>query len=164
MHEVLRSASHWLLRGSLLLFVLSWSLRIDSEGEGIILGWVLAWAPLGAFVACVQFLFEGFDPKTLLWACVFSLVTLLNGFVFFAVPFVRSVLKERAGLVSLMLGLALVTVVVLFETGTGWHNPFQLGLGPLAWIGSFVLMSASCAASHFAQSLISSSTSVADHD
>ena len=164
MHEALRRSSHWLLCGSLLLFVLSWSLRINSHGEGLFFGWVLVWAPFGAFVACVQFLFEGFDPSTLLWACVFSLVTLLNGFVFFGVPFVRSVLKERSGLISLILGLAIVTLVVLFEVGAGWSNPFQLGFGPLAWIASFALMSASCAASHFAQSSISSSKSVSDHD
>ncbi len=164
MHEVLRSSSHWLLRASLVLFVLSWSLRINSHGEGLCFGWVLVFVPIGAFVAWVQYLFEGFDLNTLKLACLTSLVSVMNGFVFFAVPFVRSVLKERAGLISLMLGLALVMVVVLFEAGAGWPNPFQFGLGPLAWIGSFVLMSASCAASHFSQPSISSSTSVADHD
>ena len=157
--------SLWLFRGSLALFVLSWMLPIGPAGGfNFLFAWVLFYAPFGAFVTWVYFLFEGFDASTLSRACLLSLVTVMNGFVVFVGPFVRRSLQERSGLVSMLLALATVAVVVLFEVEVGWQNPLQFGLGPLVWIGSFVLMSASCAASHFSQSLISSSTSVADHD
>lgn len=164
MHENLHGSSLWLFRGSLLLFVASWMLRIEADGDGLYFAWVLFYVPVGAFVVWVQFVFEGFDPHALLWASLMSLVTLLNAFFFLVGPLRRGVLEERAGLVSVLLGLAIAAVIVLFEATVDWQNPFQLGLGPLAWIGSFVLMSASCAASHFAQSSSSLSTSVADHD
>lgn len=164
MHAILRRSSLWLSRGAMLLFVASSALRFDSHGDGLYFAWVLVYVPVGAFVAWVQFLFGGFDSRTLAWASLMTLVTLLNAFFFLVTPLRSGVLEERAGLVSVLLGLAIVTVVVLFEAIVDWPKPHYLGLGPLAWIASFVLMSASWAASHFAQSSSSSSTSVADHD
>lgn len=164
MHEILRRSSLWLSRGAMLLFVVSSALRFDSHDNDLYFAWVLIYVPVGAFVAWVQFLFEGFDSRTLAWASLMTLVTLLNAFFFFVSPLRSGVLEERAGLVSVLLGLAIVAVVVLFEATADWPNPLHLGLGPLAWIASFVLMSASWAASHFAQSSSSFSTSVADHD
>ena len=164
MHEILRRCSDWLFCGSWGLFALSWILPIDPDWSFPFSGAIVFFlAPFGAFIALACFLYEGFDPQALLMACLLSLVTVMNGF-FVLIPLLRDTLKERAGFVSVTLGLAILAFVLLVEAATEWPSPFQFRLGSFAWLTSFALMSASCAASHFAQSSISSSKSVSDHD
>ena len=170
MHENPRKQSSWLFRGSWVLFVLALMLPIAPDG---ILGFpgagavVFFYVPFGAFVAWITFLFGGFQLSTLWWASLLSVVTVMNGFFIFA-PCLRELMEERAGLVSVMLGLAIVMVVALGGMVTEWEPlPWiHVGVlwGPLAWITSFALMSANYAANHFAGVRISSSTSAINHD
>lgn len=164
MHENHCRCSLWLFRGSLALFVLSLMLPITPEtGWRIPCAVAFFYVPIGAFVAWFQILYGGFDPHTLLWASLLSLVTIMNGFVFLA-PFLRDALEERAGLVSVALAMSIVAVVVLFEAEAGWPNPLQWGMGVWIWIAAFVSMTASYASNYFVGVPVSSSASFANHD
>lgn len=170
MHENLRWLATWLFRASVALFGLAWVLPILPE-QSLFLPGAMAFlfAPFVAFGAWLTLIFEGFDFQTLAWAGLLSVVTVMNVFFMFA-PFLRDAIEERAGLVSLMLGVAITAVLVLSGMAFDWQIPsedvreWSVFIGPLAWLASFALMLASSVASHFAGALFSSFTSDARHD
>jgi hypothetical protein len=99
--------------------------------------------PFAAFAFWTTFLFDGWEPRMLLWAVLLSSATALNA-AFLLVPFLREPMAERPLLVALVAGSGtLVAAAICFlALGSERLLPLWSPVG-LAWIASFVFMSAS---------------------
>ena len=156
----------WLFRLSIVSFALAWMLPVFPSQEGFFFPGAMAFlaAPFVAFGVCVNFLFDDFGFENLFWAVVLTVASTMNG-VFLVAPFLREAFAERPVLISVSAGISAVAATIIC------HVPFQIDtLLPvwspvgLAWIVSFVLMSASGVASCFASVSQSSTSQSLNHD
>lgn len=145
-------ASLWSFRLSLVCFALAWFLPVFSTNEGsLFLGaWTTYAAPIVAYGLWVTIAFDGFEPQILLWAVLFTFTTTMNGVLVLA-PFLRETFAEHPWPIALSFGLSALAAAVLCHWPPGAEALLPVwGLVELAWIASFVLMSASGVAGCFA--------------
>lgn len=144
--------SKWLFRLSVVSFGLACVLPVFPERDGFSFPgmWVFLTTPFVAFGVWVTFLFEGFEPQTLLWAVLLTVATAMNG-VFLVAPFLREAFAERPLLISVSAGLSAVAAAMICHLPPGSESILPVWSAvELAWIASFALMSASGIAGCFA--------------
>lgn len=148
----LHGLSLWLFRLSLVSFALAWALPIFPSTEGFLIpgAWAFVVAPFVTFGFWVKFLFDGFALSALLMAMMLTVVTAMNGVFVFA-PFLRESFAERPLLISLSAGISTLAALMICHFPPGAEGLFPVWSSvELAWIASFVLMSASGVAGCFA--------------
>ena len=158
--------SLWLFRLSIVSFALAWVLPVFPSRDGFSFPGALAClaAPFVAFGVWVKFLFDGFNPLTLLWAVLLTVASAMNG-VFLLAPFLREAFAERPVLISVSAGLSAVAAAMICylpldsERVVPVWSPVEL-----AWIASFVLMSASGVTGCFAADSESSFSQSLNHN
>ena len=148
----LHGLSLWLFRFSLVSFALAWVLPIFPSKEGFLIpgAWAFLVSPFVTLGYWVAFLFNGFELSTLLMAVLLTVVTAMNC-VFALAPFLREGFAERPMLISLSAGISALAAAMICHLPPGSEELLPVWSPvELAWIASFVLMSASGVAGCFA--------------